>query len=369
MKRFYLILAAFFALALSATAQVEYSAVPFLQALPIGTTNSFVVDTRNTSGLALQVSFTGAGANTTTAIIGVTNSANAVFPQSINVVVGGVTNTYSWTNNPVLQVTNLSGLATNLVIGITNAAPSTNGEVVNIVLNNRTNAFTFNTPPTALTDVWTNSGGSTAGVATNLANSLSRTFYPRTVTVSGSIITLSTLASDYQIGENDSGGFLTNQLIGFYTITNIVSTNSLQILQTNDIGATATNLFNKLSNDFSGVLTVTMPNTNQVQLVTLLNPGLTVTETGAWATNLITTNAINGFLNFQASNSLDKITWVRQTGRDFTVEYNGTTPVTFSTNFTDLFSAGWWSWAVGNSSTNYANANSIQIIYATKRGL
>ena len=352
----------------TASAQIEYRRTAFTQALNVGTTNSFIVDTRNTSGLALQVSFNGAGANTTTAIIGVTNSANATNGQTLSVIVAGVTNLYTWTNAPVLFSTNLSALATNLIIGITNATPSTNGEVINIVLNNRTNVFTFNTPAMALSDVSTNAS-TTAGVATNLANSLSRTFTPRTVTVANNIVTLSTLASDYQVGENDSGGFLTNQLVGFYTITNIVATNSMQLLQTNAIGATATNLFNQLSNDYAGVLTVTMPNMNQVQLVTILNPGLTASATGTWSTNLITTNAISGFLNFQASNSLDTVTWTRQASRDFTVAYQGTTNVVFSTNYTDIFAAGWWSWSVGNSSTNYANANGIKILAAVKHGL
>jgi hypothetical protein len=112
-----------------------------------------------------------------------------------------------------------------------------------------------------------------------------------------------------------------------------------------------------------------MPTTTQVQIVTILNPGLTVTQSGTWATNLITTNAINGFLNFQASNSLDKVTWVRQTARDFTVSFNGTTAVAYSTNYTDLFAAGWWAWSVGNSVTNYANAGGIQILSAVKQGL
>ena len=368
MKKFLFVILSILTLALSASAQVEYRRTAFTQALNVGTTNSFVVDTRNTSGLALQVSFAGAGANTTTAIIGVTNSANAVFPQTLSVIVGGVTNLYAWTNAPTLFTTNLSGLATNLIIGITNTAPSTNGEVVNIVLNNRTNVFTFNTPAMALTDVSTNASA-TAGVATNFANSLSRTFTPRTVTVANNIVTLSTLSSDYQISENDSGGFLTNQLVGFYSITNILGTNSMQLQQTNAIGATATNLYNQLASDYAGVLAVTMPNTNQVQLVTILNPGLTTTATGTWSTNLITTNAISGFLNFQASNSLDTVTWTRQASRDFTVAYAGTTNVVFSTNYTDIFAAGWWAWSVGNSSTNYANANGIKILAAVKHGL
>lgn len=368
MKKTIFVLATLLSLVLSASAQLEYRRTAFTQAVPVGTTNSFVVDTRNTSGLALQIAFAGAGANTTTAVIGVTNSANATNGQSLSVIVGGVTSIYLWTNAPVLFSTNLSGLATNLVIGITNTTPGTNGMVINVVLNNRTNAFTFNTPAQALTDVSTNAT-TTAGIATNLANSLTRTFRPRTVTVASSIVTLSTLTSDYQIGENDSGGFLTNQATGFYAITNIVGTNSLQLLQTNDPGATATNLAVKLAADYSGVMTVTMPLTNTVQLVTIGNPGLTVTATGNWSTNLITTNAINGFLNFQASNSLDKATWVRSGTRDFTINYAGTTNVVWATNYTDLFAAGWWSWTVGNALTNYATANGVQILTAVKQGL
>ena len=367
MKKIIFLFAAVMAMAFSASAQLEYRQTPFVGGLPVGTTNSFVVDTRNTSGLALQVAFSGSGANTTTALIGVTNSANATNGQSISVIVAGVTNLYIWTNNPVLTITNLSGLATNLVIGITNIANATNGQTLAIILNNRTNTFTFATPAIFRTDVPTNA--TVAGLATNLSVAIARTLYPRTVTVADTVITLSSLSTDYQIGASETNNILTNNLIGFYTVTNVVTTNSLQILQTNAIGATATNLFNKLSNDFSGTLTVTMPTTTQVQIVTILNPGLTVTQSGTWATNLITTNAINGFLNFQASNSLDKVTWVRQTARDFTVSFNGTTAVAYSTNYTDLFAAGWWAWSVGNSVTNYANAGGIQILSAVKQGL
>jgi len=365
--KFILIFASVLSLTLTASAQLEYRQTTFTPTLPSGSTNAFVVDTRNTSGLALQVALTGSGANTTTALIGVTNAANAAFPQTIAVTVGAVTSTYQWTNNVTALVTNLSALATNLVIGVTNFSNATNGQTFNIVLNNRTNTFTFATPATLLKDVATN--GVIEGLATNIANSLTRTFKPRVVTVAGAIVTLTSLASDYQISESDAGGFITNNSVGFYTITNIVATNSLQLLTTSTPTLAAVNLFNQLSNDFSGSCVVSQPSATVVSLVTIGNPGLTVTETGAWATNAITTNAITGFVYFNGSNSLDKVTWFRATTRDFVLPLNGTSRVSIYTNFTDIFAAGWWSWSVENAATNYANAIGIQILAAVKQGL
>ncbi len=368
MKNFILGLVSIMVLAFSATAQLEYRATPFVGGLPVGSTNSFIVDTRNTSGLALQVAFAGSGANTTTAIVGVTNAAGATNGQTFTIYLGGTTNTYTWTNSPQLLVTNYSLPATNLVLGVTNSVNGTNGATFSIILNNQTNVFTFTTPAMARTDVSTNAPAA-AAVATNIAISISRTFFPRTVTVNGTVVTLTTLPTDYNVGELDFTNLFTNTLTGFYTVTNIVATNSMQLQQTNNAGYTATNLFNRLTNDFAGTLTVSQTASNILTLVTVLNPGMAVAASGLWSTNVITTNNITGFLNFQASNSLDKITWVRQSARDFTAPYAGTTNVTFSTNYTDLFAAGWWSWAVGNSTTNYANAVGIQILSAIKQGL
>ena len=368
MKNFFLILAALLGLLLPARADIEYSAVASNAALRSGTTNSFIVDTRNTSGLALQVALQGTGVNTTTALIGVTNAANAATPQTVTVTIAGTNYVYSWAANPQLLVTNYSLPATNIVITVTNAAiaAGTNNPLT-VSLDNRTNTFTWAAQRYYPTNIATGTG--TAAEATNIYNTLA-SFYPAlTITVAGSSVTINGRTGDGQLSVGDATGGTTNVVGSYYTVTNIVSTNSMQLLTTNTAALAAVNLFTQLSNDFSGILTVTQPSATVVSLVTIGNPGLTVAESGSWATNAITTNAIAGGINFNASNSLDKVTWFSAPSRSFSLAFNNTSQVTLSTNFTDIFSAGWWKWSEENASTNYADAIGVKILSATKRGL
>jgi hypothetical protein len=183
------------------------------------------------------------------------------------------------------------------------------------------------------------------------------------------LVTIALNVGDSQLWVSNTIAGTTNLLGSYFTATNIVATNSMQLQTTNDVGWAATNIYIRLYADFSNSITFTQPSAGVVSLVTIGNPGLTVTESGVWATNLITTNALTGNVYFHASNSLDKVTWFRAASRDFVVPFNSTSQATAYTNFTDIFAAGWWAWSVENAATNYANANAIRILAAVKQGL
>ena len=286
MKKLIFLIATVLSIPWGASAQLEYRRTSFVSALPSGQTNTIVVDTRNTSGIALQVAFTGDAANTTTAIIGVTNAANAAFPQTLTIALAGTNHVYTWTNAPALLVTNLSVPATNIVITVTNyaIAASTNN-TFKVSFNNRTNTFTWAVNRAKPSFIWTNS--SAANGATNLWSTLN-SFYPtRIITVAGSSVTINANAGDGQIWVGDTVGGTTNVVGSYFTVTNVATTNAMQLLTTNAIGWAATNIFNQLSSDFSGLLTVTQPSSGVISMVTAGGAGLTVSETGAWATNLL----------------------------------------------------------------------------------
>lgn len=370
MKRIILVLGVVMATVLCARAQVSgaYELRSKLTDLPYGTTNSFTVDMSYSSAMALQVAFTGLGAHTTTAIIGVTNSANGTNGQTFTVYLGGATNIFTWTNSPVTSNTVYSSSYSNLIFGVTNAANLTNGSQLLIVRNGNTNTFNWTNVATYSTDIQSNGTASTAG--TNLFLTLGATF-PLVSVASGGIVTVQFNPGD-TVSASFVGAWGTNNLTGGYAVTNYVATNSLQLQVTNSAAYMATNLYNALSMDYDGspfpALIVTMPSSTTVQLVTPFNPGLSIAASGTWSTNSIVTNAIAGGINFVASNTLDQVTWFADTAKNFTVNYSGTSAAGCLSNWTGLGGLGWEQFTVQNSATNYAIPYGLQVKSGVKKG-
>ena len=105
--------------------------------------------------------------------------------------------------------------------------------------------------------------------------------------------------------------------------------------------------------------------------MTLGNPGFSLTNSTspAWATNLITTNAIAGGLVFVASNSVDQLTWFPDVAKNFTVNYSSTSPVGLITNWTSIGGIPFWKFTVQNAAANYAVPSNLRATPSVKRGL
>jgi len=339
-----------------------YTVQEFNNDLPYATTNNIVIDVTGASAVSIVPSMAGIGAHTVTAIVGVTNSANATNGQTLTLTVGGTAYAYTWTNVVTSTQTNLSSPYTNIVIGITNAT-LTNGMTLTVVKNAQTNLFTWATAASATTDIQTNTSPTTS--ATNLYSTLLNTF--DLVTVNSNAVTIRFAVGD-RVLVSDSGGWGTNASTATYSVTNIVSTNTLQVASTNSAANAATNLYTKLSTDQTNLI-VTYANAVSLSLVTIGNPGFTLATTGIWSTNLITTNAIAGSVYFYASNSLDKVTWFRNAAQDFSLAYSTTANVSGITNFTSLPHYGYISYRIENAATNYSQAAGFILKAATKKGL
>ena len=331
-----------------------------LTGMDYASTNSFIVDASRSSAFGLQVAFTGAGDHTTTAIVGVTN--NPAHNSAIGLTVAGATTVYTWTTNAVqVYQTNYSGGGTNLTMPISRG--TTNGDYVSIILNGNTNTFTFTNTPTATTDVLTNT--TAAGSATNRMLVMGA-FYNILSVNNTNVILASGVAGN--ISETDSGISGTETYAVYYTVTNLVATNSHQIAVGATSAASTTNLAASLATDYSTALAVSYTAATRISLVTLGNPGFTLTNSTAWATNLITTNAITGSLTFTASNSLDKITWFPDTAKNFTLPYNTNLAVSCKSNWTSIGADAYWQFTVANSSTNYAAPQGLSIKSSVKQG-
>ena len=370
MKNTILTLGLILATAIGAFAQENgaYEKRAKMTGLDYGSTNSFVVDGTYGTTLALQASFTGTAVRTTTTLLGITNNDAATNGSQLTLTLAGTNYVYTWTNNPVTSLTTYSAPYTNIVLGITNVAALTNGQTLSITVNAQKNVFTWTNAPVARTDIATNSnlGQSITNLWLTLANNYATVnLAASNITVTVNPLDVVSVAFNEGLTQTNWG---TNSLVGIYSITKSIGTNAMQLLQTNAVGWSVTNLLVKLSTDFAGALLVTQPAANQVQLLTVLNPGLSISSSGLWATNLMTTNAINGYINFKGSNSLDQVTWFRDTTNDFSVAYSSTSKVSALMSFTSLGSVGYWAWSVENSSTNYAIPQPFSVISTVKKG-
>ena len=341
---------------------VNYSLQTAGDSIQWGTTNSFLIDTRLTTAMGLGISMVGTNSHGTTSLLGVTNIANSTNGQTFKVIVGAVTNTYTLTNTPWNSNVVYSAYATNLFIGFTNG--TVNGDSVTLVRNGNTNIFTFTNSPSAPTDVLTNTTAN--GSATNFF--LVAGAYHRLLSLNGNLITWQTFPDGSTVSETDDS-IATNQVIGVATVTNYTYVNNRQIMVTNTINQTATNIWTSLTADYSPLFVVTMPTASQVQLVPVFNPGLAIPViSGAWATNLNTTNAMVGNLYFKGSNSLDQLTWFRDSTKDFSLGISATA-TNYYTNWTSIGPSGFWSWGIENAQTNYGAVLLFNLKTSVKQGL
>lgn len=356
-----LILTIALAAGLAAPAMAQYYQVDHFADPKSGTTNaiSTPIFYGPASGYSVQVVFNGSGSNTIIALLGVTNAPANTTGKSVTVYYNGTNYSYTYTNVVTTQMTNLSAPYTNIIITVTNSANLTNGETITIVQNAQTNIFTWTNAAAAMTDVQTNSD---LGLAiTNLWTTLSAN-YPL-VSLAGSNVTISFRVGDTVQALFNAGmtttNWGTNVLTATYSVTNVVATNAMQIQATNSIGQSATNLYFKLLADIPGLI-ITMPGSNQVQLATMGGQSLSFSNNTAWATNMMTTNAIAGGLNFRGSNSVDSLTWFRDSARDFSLAFSGSNIVTWLTNFTGQSNVGFESYGIENAASNYSHAASFQ---------
>jgi hypothetical protein len=322
------------------------------------------VDLTQSSSVGLAASFTGAGAHNITAQLGVTNSSKATNGQVFRVIVGAVTNTYQWTNTPWLSNVVYSSWTTNLGITITNTANETNGSICQIVRNSVTNIFTWTNAAFGPLDLQSNND---IGVSiSNLVLKLSA--YYDVLPQSSNSLLITGYSTDWKLLAY-TAEWATNWNTAVAATTNFVATNSYQVMVTNSAAAAATNIYTKLAADFSTNMVVSLLNSVAIQMITIANPGLAIEATGAWATNLMTTNAETGLLYFNASHSTDRQLWFADAARSFTVALNGTSAVTQDTNYSSLPPFGWWKWTVENAGTNYGSALDLNVRTSTRRGL
>lgn len=366
MKKIFALLVFLFSLAVSGRAQNNgpfYDLQNNTTTLTNGMTNGYLVDVTKSTSMAVNPTFYGSGALTTTAIVGVTNGLFTT-NQTISVTVAGVTRVYSWVTNIQTTATNFSLPATNCIIGITNVASITNGQTLQIVLNASTNTFTWTNAAAGPLDLQTNAVDTLC--ASNLWLALAP-IYPL-VSYSGNTVTINAGVGNSIAATLSITNWGTNNLFAVYSVTNIVATNSNQMMITNTAASAATNLLNEIAPDYASSLSVTMLTPGVVSLVTRGNPGLTVSQTGLWSTNQITTNAIAGFVYFRASNTLDKVVWYADPAKDFSINYSTTNTVGVLSNWTGLGSAGYWQWTAENAASNHSDAV-INFRSTVKRGL
>jgi len=79
-----------------------------------------------------------------------------------------------------------------------------------------------------------------------------------------------------------------------YRWTNLTSTTPGYIGATNSAAASATNLFARLSRDYTNSLRFSYAGAAKIQVSTFVNGGLTISNDAGWLTNLFTTNVITG---------------------------------------------------------------------------
>ncbi len=352
-----------------------YQHIPHTVTPTCGTTNTLDTPIDVTAGnmFSVDVSFTGIGANKTTSLIGVTNTAGGTNGQTITLTLGGTSTIYTWTNSVTTNVSVLSNQASLLKIGITNIP--TNGQSFAITINGNTNTYT-----------WTNTAqaGSTSFVQTNDIGGSATNLYQFLISqpIIGDLFTVTQYATNGvqivgraldTLSNSVSANWATNLNSTVYLTTNTVTTNAHQILVSSSPGGAATNLYTTILADYSGSATtnrllLSYYNTNGVQFVTPFDAGLLITNGGGWCTNQNTTNSITGNLVFKASNSFDRVTWYRDAARDFTIAYSGTSAVSTNAQFTNVGPAGYWTYGVENANANYAYPNGIQLYSTVKPG-
>lgn len=356
-------------LALCALAQQNgYVLTPAMTGLEYGATNSFYVDASYASSLALQVGFTGAGARTTVAELGLTN--NPAEDDALGIELDGAWTVYTWKDAPVTTATNYSGWGTNLVITFTNGA--TEGDTLTIIFNGIERAFYFTNNLDNPLYVMTNS------VATNAAKNfyaIASSYWPppqMSIAENDGIVTIKSGAGGGAGGAwgdiTDAAGVTTNTQTSYSTVTTVTATNLYQVATAASVEEATTNLYAKLAADYSSSLLPAYASASTITLTTIYAPGLALTN-GAWATNVVTTNDITGNVIFKAYNSLDQQTWFADSAKDFSLAYSGTAAVTMLTNWDSLGAVGYWKWDVENAAGNYAYPFNLKVQSAVKRGL
>lgn len=340
----------------------SYSVKPQLTFLDLGETNSFTVDVTKSTGFALEASFAGVGAHTTTADIGVV--ATPAAGDTLGLLVGGAWTVYEWATNPVQKAPVYSRPGTNVSIQFLTG--TTNGATVSVTLNAATHLFTFTNSPAASTDVLTNT--TAEGTATNFYNAAAVYWPTPAISVSGDTVTIASGAGGAWKIENVEG-LSTSTEAAYFTVTNQVDVNSHQLKLGDNAEDAANNLLKALQKDWYPASLAVSVSGSVVSLAALGNATFTLTNSETWATNNVVTNDIAGGLTFSASNSLDGMTWTADADKDFTVLYDSTNPVTVRSNWTGLGAVGYWKFTVGNASTNYAVPAGLQIKSAVKTGL
>jgi hypothetical protein len=375
MKKIFVLMALVFATASAFAVRLEYLQDVHVTPPASGATNVLrTIDLTGASGFSASISFTGQGANKTTGLIGVTNTAGGTNGQTFTLTLGGTATTYTWTNSVTTNASVFSNQASLLRIGLTNTP--TNGQTLTLTINGTANIYT-----------WTNTAqaGSTTFVTTNSTTGTSATnLYQFLISqpIIGDLFTVTQYATNGiqivgraldTLSITNSDGWGTNLNSTVYLTTNSVATNSHQVLVATNTASAATNLYTKILADYSGStptnsLILSYYATNGVQLVTPYDAAFTISTPAGWATNQVTINAIAGGLNFVASNSPNGSLWFADPSRNFSVAFNSTAAVTARTNFSSLPEYGYWTYGIENATTNYAYPSGWNLIIGIKNG-
>lgn len=327
--------------------------------IPNITTTNFTVDVSDASSVSLQVSLAGALDHGINLKIGFTN--NPSNGQTFGIFAGTNWNVWTWRDVVLTSVTNYSTPATNVSLVFTNGTAV--GDMVQVVLNSNTNTFLGTNTPTFATDFYTNT--TSYGAASNFWLAVNA-FY--NVTFTNSTLTFKGAPGDVWAVYNSAGtADTTNALVSYYTVTNVVATNYLHLQTTNSAAAACTNLSAALLTYYSNYLVQAYSSSTLLALTNVGNYGLAWTNGPGAMTNSLSTNAINGFLLFTFSNSVNQTTWFPDATKNFTLAYS-------STNLTGCLS-NWSSFVppylrctVSNSWTNCAVPATFKVESWVKRG-
>jgi hypothetical protein len=177
--------------------------------------------------------------------------------------------------------------------------------------------------------------------------------------VAGALVTIPSGAANYIWALAST--VASNNVTVYYTITNLVATNTLQIAVGTNANICTTNLYTKLATDYAPYLSLAYVSSNLFSLVTIGNPGFTLTNSAAWATNQLTTNILAGGINFVASNSLDQIVWVPDAAKNFSLAYSASNLVGCISNWTTIGSIPYWKFTAANAFTNGGSPRDLRI--------
>jgi len=338
-----------------------------------GTTATAVFDVSESSQFSAVVSFTGVSASNVVGTISVTNNPSA--GNTLALALNGTTNTYTWATTPVVYTTNLSVSAP--LARFTLSAAPTNGDTLTITRTDgaygaktNTSVFTWttNTPTTQLQIAV---GASAAASATNLyakLNTYGWSMTPPTLSYSSSTAVEVRSAPNLTSYVTNSSTYASTVNTTYYTVTNLVATNSLQVATGAASANAATNLFNKLSSDYSGQLVPAYTSATAFTLTVPTNGALVITPANTWATATVASNWITGSVTVNASNSVDGISWFSDTAKTIVAPFSGTSAVSYQTNFTSVVYP-FYKYAFSNPVTNYATANTFRLSVVSKKGL